>query len=44
MADTIDVFKVLQKHRVPFVVIGGHAVNAHGFLDLEQLEETHRNP
>ncbi|MFH0908725.1 MAG: hypothetical protein V1929_08185 [bacterium] len=53
MADASDVFHILQKHGVPFVVIGGHAVNAHGFiraagrlqdrLDLERLQETDKD-
>jgi hypothetical protein len=28
----MDLFAVLNKHGVPFVVIGGHAVIAHGFI------------
>lgn len=30
--DPLGAFRVLQKHAVPFVVIGGHAVNVHGFV------------
>jgi len=31
MADELEILKVLQRHRVQFVVIGGYAVNFHGF-------------
>ena len=31
MRDDQEIFKVLQRHHVPFVVIGGHAVNYHGY-------------
>ena len=27
-----EVFEVLKRHEVPFVVIGGHAVNFHGYI------------
>ena len=27
-----DLFKHLEEYEVPFVVIGGHAVNYHGFI------------
>ena len=30
--DALDIFRVLQAHRVPFVIIGGHAVAFHGYL------------
>lgn len=30
--DATDVFSVLTRHRVPFVVIGGHAVCFHGYI------------
>jgi len=32
MAPDLRVFDVLTRHGVPFVVIGGHAVNVHGSL------------
>ena len=32
MAPDLQTLAVLGKHHVPFVVIGGHAVNAHGVL------------
>jgi hypothetical protein len=32
MAPDFRVFDVLCRHRVPFVVIGGHAVNFHGSI------------
>lgn len=31
MADDFEIFAVLARHGLPFVVIGGHAVNFHGF-------------
>lgn len=31
-SDPFIVLRVLQKHKVPFVVIGGHAVIHHGYL------------
>ena len=31
MSDELKVLEVLQRHGVPFVVIGGHAVNFHGY-------------
>jgi hypothetical protein len=31
MADNREILGVLQRHRVPFVVIGAHAVNFHGY-------------
>ena len=31
MGDEQQLFAVLQRHGVPFVVIGGHAVNYHGY-------------
>lgn len=31
MPDDFNLLRVLRKHRVPFVIIGGHAVNFHGF-------------
>lgn len=27
-----DIFRILQKHGVPFVIVGGHAVNYHGYI------------
>jgi hypothetical protein len=32
MADEFAIFDVLRRHGVPFVIIGGHAVNLHGYL------------
>jgi hypothetical protein len=32
MADKATIFDVLKKHGVPFVVIGAHAVNFHGYV------------
>lgn len=32
MAPDNRLFEVLLRHRIPFVVIGGHAVNVHGHL------------
>jgi hypothetical protein len=32
MADDVIIFDLLRRHGIPFVVIGGHAVNFHGFL------------
>jgi len=32
MAPDLQALAVLSRHHVPFVVIGGHAVNAHGVL------------
>lgn len=32
MALELELLGVLRKHRVPFVIIGGHAVNFHGYL------------
>ena len=32
MAPDTAIFESLRRHGVPFVVIGGHAVNYHGFL------------
>lgn len=32
MAPDLQVLEVLARHGVPFVVIGGHAVNFHGSL------------
>jgi hypothetical protein len=31
MASDLTILGVLQKHRVPFILIGGHAVNFHGY-------------
>ncbi|MGD0461116.1 MAG: hypothetical protein ABSB74_01380 [Tepidisphaeraceae bacterium] len=31
MPDELELFGVLQRHGVPFVIIGGHAVNFHGY-------------
>jgi hypothetical protein len=31
MSRDFDALKSLQRHSVPFVVVGGHAVNVHGF-------------
>ena len=31
MSDELKVLEVLRRHAVPFVVIGGHAVNFHGY-------------
>ena len=32
MSDEFDLFAILTRHRVPFVIIGGHAVNYHGYV------------
>jgi hypothetical protein len=32
MSDDTDLLAVLQRHAVPFVIIGGHAVNFHGYI------------
>ncbi|NDC64678.1 MAG: hypothetical protein EBZ59_11995 [Planctomycetia bacterium] len=32
MTPDFDLFDVLTRHGVPFVVVGGHAVNFHGFI------------
>jgi hypothetical protein len=32
MTPEFRVFDVLERHGVPFVVVGGHAVNFHGFI------------
>src|SRR4051794_19802297 len=32
MADEQELFELLLRHGVPFVVIGGHAVNFHGYI------------
>jgi hypothetical protein len=32
MSDDTNLLAVLQRHRVPFVIIGGHAVNFHGHI------------
>ncbi len=31
MGDDLQIFETLRRHAVPFVVIGGHAVNFHGY-------------
>jgi hypothetical protein len=31
MPPDLQIFDVLRRHGVPFVAVGGHAVNAHGF-------------
>jgi hypothetical protein len=31
MAAEFPIFEVLKRHGVPFVIVGGHAVNFHGF-------------
>lgn len=31
MADDLQLLNVLKHHGVPFVIIGGHAVNFHGY-------------
>lgn len=36
MANDREILSVLRKHGVPFVVIGGHAVNFHGFLRMTE--------
>jgi hypothetical protein len=32
MPDEFAIFETLRRHGVPFVIIGGHAVNLHGFV------------
>lgn len=32
MIDELAIFRVLQRHGVPFVIIGGHAVNIYGYI------------
>jgi hypothetical protein len=32
MTPDFRLFDVLSRHGVPFVVVGGHAVNFHGFI------------
>lgn len=32
IAADFTIFEILQKHSVPFVIVGGHAVNFHGFI------------
>ena len=32
MADGLELVEVLSRHDVPFVIIGGHAVNFHGYI------------
>ena len=32
MAGDSEIFAILQKHGVPFVIVGGHAVALHGFV------------
>jgi hypothetical protein len=32
MTPDFRVFQVLQSHRIPFVIIGGHAVSFHGYV------------
>jgi hypothetical protein len=32
MANEFAIFDVLRRHGVPFVIIGGHAVNLHGYM------------
>ena len=32
MTPDFRVFEVLQSHRIPFVIIGGHAVSFHGYV------------
>lgn len=32
MTHELKVYEILQRHRVPFVVVGGHAVTFHGYL------------
>lgn len=36
MASEFDIFAALLRHEVPFVVIGGHAVNFHGYGRLTE--------
>ena len=36
MADDLEILRLLRRHRVPFVVIGGHAVNFHGYLRITE--------
>ncbi len=32
MTPDFRVFQVLQSHRIPFLIIGGHAVSFHGYV------------
>jgi hypothetical protein len=32
MAEDLEILAALRRHGVPFVIIGGHAVNFHGFI------------
>ena len=32
VADDIEILKVLRRHGVSFVIVGGHAVNFHGYI------------
>lgn len=36
MASELEIFDALRRHKVPFVVIGGHAVNFHGYGRLTE--------
>jgi hypothetical protein len=35
----IRLFAALKEHDVPFVVIGGHAVSAHGFISMTEAHD-----
>jgi hypothetical protein len=36
MSDELELFRLLERHQVPFVVVGGHAVNFHGFARVTE--------
>jgi hypothetical protein len=39
MTPDFHVFDVLTRHGVPFVVVGGHAVNFHGFIRATEVTD-----
>jgi hypothetical protein len=36
MSDELNLLEVLGRHHIPYVVIGGHAVNFHGFVRVTE--------
>jgi hypothetical protein len=42
MNDATEIFAVLQRHEVPFIIVGGHAVYLSGYpeQDVEELAKS----
>jgi hypothetical protein len=36
MPDNMEILHVLQRHGIPFIIIGGHAVNFHGYQRITE--------